>query len=174
MVPARSRTDFPTAVQQILQILESGEPYTLNRLTQESGLNFRTVKKAVEFLQRNRRLLQEKTLEVSSADRLTIIRSRERAGGMALYPDRIQQLIIKTAYYPTVSREEEILTYLFIVNALDVSRAADIPEDSKLRELLEAEHVARTPGGKYYLTSDGQTIARGALRLYPELKNASG
>jgi hypothetical protein len=93
---------------------------------------------------------------------------------LALYPEKIQQLIIKTAYYPTVSREEEILAYLFIANASDASRAVDIPEDSKLGELLGAEHVARTPGGRYYLTSDGQTIARGALRLYPELKDVSG
>ncbi len=174
MVPGRSRTDFPTAVEQILEILESGESYTLNRLTQESGLNFRTVKKAVEFLQRNQKLLQERILEVSTADRLTIIRTRERVGGLALYPEKIQHLIIKTAYYPTVSREEEILAYLFIANASDASRAVDIPKDSKLSGLLGAEHVARPPSGRYYLTSDGQTIARGALRLYPELKDASG
>ncbi len=174
MVPARSRTDFPTAVERILEILESGEPYTLNRLTQESGLNFRTVKKAVELLQKSQKLLRERILEVSTAEKLTIIRARERAGGLALYPEKIQQLIIRTAYYPTVSREEEILAYLFIANASDASRAVDIPEDSKLGGLLEAEHVARTPGGRYYLTSDGQTIARGALRLYPELKDVTG
>jgi len=171
VVQGRARTDFATAVQRIFSVLESGEPYTLNKLSRESKLNFRTVKKVIEFIQKTQRTFLEKAVEVSStSDNMTIIRIRDRSG-LAFYPDNIQKLIIKTSYYPTASREEEILVYLLMVNAIDINKAVSIPGDTKLRELIEAEHVAETAGGRYYLTSDGQMIARGAVELYPELKS---
>ncbi|MGH9876526.1 MAG: hypothetical protein ACRD5H_02730 [Nitrososphaerales archaeon] len=129
------------------------------------------MKKAVEFIQRSQKSFLEKAIEVSStADNMTIIRIKDRSG-LAFYPDNIQRLIIKTSYYPTASREEEILAYLLMVNATNANRAVSIPEDMKLKELVEAEHIAKTPNGRYYLTSDGQMIGKGALELYPELKN---
>lgn len=166
----RPRTDFPTAVQKIYRVLENGEPFTLNRLSQETKLNFRTVKKAIDFIQINQKSFLEKAVEVSSAsDNLTIVRVRSRSG-LGFYPESIQKLIIKTSYYPTASREEEILAYLLMANATDDRRAVNLSEDRKLRELVEAEHITKTLDGGYYLTPDGQMIAKGALDLYPELR----
>jgi hypothetical protein len=109
----------------------------------------------------------------STSENLTIVHAKERAG-LALYPENIQRLIVKTAYYPTSSREEEILAFLLIHNATGASKGQSIPDgDSKLKSLVEAEHIARTSDGRYYLTADGQMIARGALKLYPELREVS-
>lgn len=168
---SESRTDFPTAVQKILKVLEKGEPYTLNKLAQETGLNFRTVKKVLEFLEAQTSFLEDKVLEVySPGENLTVIRLKEKTG-LAMYPEHIQHLIIRTTYYPTTSREEEILAYLLMQSATSEEGAVSIPESKILQELIEVEHVAKTKNARYYLTSDGQIIAKGALKLYPELKN---
>lgn len=169
---SRTRTDFSTAIQKVLSTLESGEPYTLNKLAQDTKLNFRTVKKAIELLQESQKLLHDKVLETSSMDNLTLIRIKDK-GGLALYPENVQRLILRTSYYPTASREEQVLTYLLLNNATNERSAIEMPEDKVVIELIEAEHIAKSEEGKYYLTSVGQMIAKGALKLYPELKDIS-
>lgn len=166
----RKRTDFVTAVRNILNVLKTGEPYTLNKLSEEAHLNFRTVKKILEVLESNAELVSGKTLDVSVFDNLTVVRMKEKTG-LTSYPQHIQNLIIKTAHYPTPSREEEILVHLLLKNALGSSSAITIPEDNILQELVDAEHVGKTKDHAYYLTSDGKYIAKGALELYPELQN---
>lgn len=165
----RKRTDFVTAVRNTLNVLKTGEPYTLNKLSEETHLNFRTVKKILEVLESNAELVSGKTLDVSIFDKLTIVRMKEKTG-MTSYPPHIQNMIIKTTHYPTPSREEEVLVHLFLKNAFGTSSAINITEDNVLRELVDAEHVGKTKKHTYYLTSDGKYIAKGALELYPELK----
>ena len=46
----KTRTDFATALEKILDILESGKPYSLSKLAKEANLNFRTVKKILHVL----------------------------------------------------------------------------------------------------------------------------
>lgn len=164
------RTDFSTAIQRVLHTLKNGDPYTLNKLSQEAKLNFRTVKKIIDFLQKNQISTLDKTLEVSSTDNLTFIRLKEKSG-LALYPEHIQQLIIRTTYYPTTTREEEVLAYLFLHEATNGKSAVNISKDKIVEELIKAEHLAKTNDGRYYLTEDGIMIARGAIKLYPELDN---
>ena len=168
----KTRTDLVTAVQKTLEVLKSGEPYTLNKLSRDTKLNFRTIKKILTVLESSQSSFSGKVLDVSVLDKLTVIRMKEKTG-LALYPQDIQNLIIKTAHYPTVSREEEILVYLLLKNAKSSSSGITLTEDQILKELVEAEHVAKTTDGRYYLTADGQFIAIGALKLYPELKNVS-
>ena len=165
----RKRTDFVTAARKTLEVLKTGEPYTLNKLSEETHLNFRTVKKILDVLESNAKLVSGKSLDISEFDNLTVVRMKEKTG-FASYPQNIQNLIIKTTYYPTPSREEEILVHLLLKDALTRSSAITLPEDSILHELKDAEHIGKTKDGKYYLTSDGKYIAKGALELYPELQ----
>lgn len=164
----RSRKDFATAVRIIIDTLQSGEPYTINKLTGKTGLNFRTVKKAVDFLETLQKGFLEKKFDISHAGKLTLIQLKNRIG-LASLPENIQQLIIKTAYYPTVSREEEILAYLLLHNAVDAYSGISIQRDKTLEDLVEAEHV-EAKDGKYHLTSVGKMVSEGALKLYPELR----
>lgn len=165
----RDRKDILTATTILLETLKSGEPFTLNKLSQETGLNFRTVKKVLELLQKSQEVFQEKRIDVSQADNLTLIQMKEKSG-LTVLPEHVQHLIIKTAYFPTVSREEEILAYLLLRNATSVKLAVPMQKDSILEGLIEAEYIAEQDG-KYYLTQIGQMVAKGALKLYPELKN---
>ena len=164
----KTRTDFPTALEMVLDVLKTGEPYSLSKLAQEANLNFRTVKKILRVLEASQSSFSGKYLDVSNLDNLTVVKMKEKTG-MTLFPEHIQNLIIKTSHYPTVSREEEILTYLLLKNAINPDLSIDLLEDHILKELVEAEHVGKI-NDKYYLTEDGMYIAKGALKLYPELK----
>ncbi|MCH7969276.1 MAG: hypothetical protein IH841_08560 [Thaumarchaeota archaeon] len=164
----KTRTDFPTALEMVLDVLKTGEPYSVSKLAQEANLNFRTVKKILHVLESSQSSFSGKHLDVSNLDNLTVVKMKEKTG-MTMFPEHIQNLIIKTSHYPTVSREEEVLTYLFLKNAINPDFRIDLPEDHVLKELVEAEHVGKI-NGKYYLTEDGRYIAKGALKLYPELK----
>lgn len=171
MIGMKTRTDFVTGLHKILEILKSGEPYTLNKLSQEANLNFRTVKKALSVLESSQLSFSGKYLDVANLDNLTVVRLREKTG-LTLFPENIQKLIIKTSHYPTVAREEEILVYLLLKNATNKESAVALPEDHILKQLIEAEHVGKI-GNRYYLSEDGKYIANGALKLYPELEKIS-
>ena len=164
----KTRTDFATALEMILDILESGKPYSMSKLAKEANLNFRTVKKILHVLESSQSSFSGKYLDVTNLDNLTVVKMKEKTG-MTLFPEHIQNLIIKTSHYPTVSREEEILTHILLKNATNPDSAIDLLEDHILKELVEAEHVGKI-NDKYYLTEDGRYIAKGALKLYPELK----
>lgn len=167
----RDRKDILTATTMILETLKRGEPFTLNKLTMETGLNFRTVKKSLMLLETISGSLQDKQIDVSHANKMTLIQMKEKTGFASL-PEHVQHLIIKTAYYPTVSREEEILAYLLLHNAADSRSAISMHKDGTLEGLVEAEHVEEKQG-RYYLTSVGKMVAQGALKLYPELKTVT-
>ncbi|MHB8602936.1 MAG: hypothetical protein ACYC6W_10695 [Nitrosotalea sp.] len=166
---ARARTDFATAVEKTLETLKSGESFTQNKLAQKTELNFRTLQKVLIHLGGVQSVLQDKIIDISDLDNVKIVRMKERVG-LTSFPDNIQKMIIKTLYYPTASREEEVLVHLFIRKAVSKDSAIRILEDSVLKELLGIEYITKTKSASYYLTSDGMMVAKGALKLYPELK----
>lgn len=168
MKRTQTRTDLSTATGMVLKTLESGEPFTLNKLSNETSLNFRTVKKVLNILEKYQAILLEKKIDVSTLDNLTIIQMRDRSGLLSL-PEKVRHLIIKASYYPTVSREEEILTYLLAHDATKIDSRIKIDKDQTLVKLIKAGHVEEK-NGKFYLTNMGKLVANGALILYPELK----
>lgn len=165
----QTRTDLSTATGVVLKTLESGEPFTLNKLSNETSLNFRTVKKVLDLLEKYQTILLEKKIDVSNLNKLTIIQMRERSGMLSL-PEKVRHLIIKASYYPTVSREEEILTYLLVHNATELDSRIKIDRDRTLEKLIKAGHIEEK-NGRFYLTNMGKIVANGALTLYPELKS---
>jgi predicted transcriptional regulator len=156
---AKTRTDFSSAVSKTLKVLKDGESYTQNKLAQ----------KILALLSDVQSTLHERKIYISEMENAKVIRMGERSG-LASFPEKIQNLILKTVYYPTTSREEEILTHLLLTNALDEKSSIVIPKDKILSELIEAEFVTKTNKGRFHLTSDGKMIAKGALKLYPELR----
>lgn len=170
---ARSRTDFSSAVFKTLEVLKDGESYTQNKLAQKTDLNTRTINKILIMLTDVQNTLREKEIDISEMENAKIIRMNDRSG-LASFPEKIQSLILKTVYNPTTSREEEILTYLWLSNAVDIKSSISIPENKILSELVDAEFITKTKDRKFYLTSDGKVIAKGALKLYPELREMKG
>jgi len=125
----------------------------------------------LEELQRIRNLiLLEKKTDVSTLDNLTIVQTRDGSGFLSL-PEKVRRLIIKASYYPTISYEEEILTYLLVRDATKAASRIKMNKDQTLARLIKAGHVEEQ-GNKFYLTNMGQIVANGALLLYPELKSA--
>ncbi|PJC50528.1 MAG: hypothetical protein CO032_04330 [Nitrosopumilales archaeon CG_4_9_14_0_2_um_filter_34_16] len=167
----KTRTSIVDALHIVLEVLKSGEPFTLNKLAKESDLNFRTVKKIIDVLQSSHISFSGKQLEVSDLESTTIIQLKEKTG-LLLFPESIQNLIIKTNHYPVASRDEEILVHLLLKKATTPENAVYLPEGRMIEELVGAEHVGKI-GNRFYLTEDGRYIAKGALELYPELESIS-
>lgn len=167
--PRKGRNDFTSAVRIILDRLEGGEPYTVNKLTDVTGLNYRTVKKALALLESVQAELESKRLDISHADKMTMVHMKARVG-MTSLPDNIQQLIIKTAYYPTPSAEEELLVHLLLHKAVGPASARPLRHFKTVDELVEAGQIG-SKDGKYYLSSMGKTVAEGSLKIYPELRD---
>ena len=166
-----SRTSIVDALHIVLEILKSGEPFTLNKLARESGLNFRTVKKIIDILQSSNNSFFGRQLDVLDLQSSTVIQLKEKTG-LLLFPEAIQNLIIKTNHYPVASRDEEVLVYLLLQKATGRENAVRLPESKIVKELVEAEHVGKI-GERFYITKDGAYIAQGALELYPELRDIS-
>lgn len=165
----RSRTDFPSAVQEVLKVLSDGRPYTIARLAQEANLNFRTVKKAIELIEKTQATLQSKRVEVSAtSDNHTVIRITEKAGFASL-PENIQNMVLKSLY-PSITEEDKVLVGLLKRGAVSEKTAVEMESSTALERLLEAEHVLSS-GTRFYLSKDAQMIAKSALRFYPELKD---
>jgi|APSaa5957512535_1039671.scaffolds.fasta_scaffold16147_2 hypothetical protein len=170
---AKTRTDFSSAVSKTMEVLQDGEYYTQNSLAQKTELNSRTIQKVLILLNNVQSTLREKKIDISVMENAKVIRMSERSG-LASFPEKVQSLILKTIYNPTTSREEEILTHLLLTNALNEKSAIIIPKDKILSELIDAEFVVKTTKDKFYLTSDGKITAKGALKLYPELREMKG
>ena len=149
--------------------MSDGRPYTIARLAREANLNFRTVKKAVEFLNKLQPTMQSRRIDISgTSERNTIVQSREKSG-LASLPENIQGMVIR-ATYPGITEEEKVLAYLMNRGAVSEKTAVAIKRGKALSKLLEAEHVIQTGTSKFYLSKDAQMIAKGALSTYPELQ----
>lgn len=165
----RPRTDFPSAVQEVLKVLSDGRPYTIARLAREANLNFRTVKKAIELIEKTQATLQSKRVEVSAtSDNHTVIRITEKAGFASL-PENIRNMVLKSLY-PSITEEDKILVRLWKRGAVSEKTAVEMESSGALERLIEAEHVLRS-GTRFYLSKDAQMIAKSALQIYPELKD---
>lgn len=83
-------------------------------------------------------------------------------------PLNIQKMLLRTSYYPTPDRNEEVLVYLLQKGAIKNTSAIQMDSSTILDELVTAEHIIKK-GKKYYLSDMGVITAKGAMSLYPEL-----
>lgn len=164
----RQRTDFASAVTKTLKVLESGESYTQNKLAEKAELNLRTIQKILQHITQVQKYLNDQMVDISILDSSKIIRMREKSG-LSSFPENIQKLIVKTAYYPVPSNKETTLVHLLLRKAASKKSAIGLPEASDLKDLVKGEQIVKTNDGMFYLTEEGKIIAFGALKLYPEL-----
>lgn len=170
------RTSCPDAVRIVLDTLTRAQlPYSISHLSRETGLNRRTVMKTLGILLEAQKSLKEKTLDVSKLGKTTVIQLNER-GGLLKLPEDLQNLIIRTAYYPTPSRDEEILVYLSREKAVSAESAIELDQSALVKKLVEQGQlveVTKDDNRTYYLSDEGQIVSRGALKIYPELESAT-
>jgi predicted transcriptional regulator len=166
------RKSFSEAVRIVLDTLKTGEPYSISRLSREAGLNRRTVEKALEILEETQKYFLEKKLDITKLGQARLVQLSERAGLLNL-PEDLQRLIIRTAYYPTPSREEEILVHLYREKAFSPESAIALSKSTLIQKLLKQGQLLEASSGNMraqYLSDEGKIVAEGALKLYPELK----
>jgi len=164
------RKSFPEAVRIVLDTMTKGNAFSLSDLSRQAGLNRRTVEKALNLLSVTQNYLQENKLEITNIAHTKIVRLDKRTGLLGL-PEELQKLIIKTAYYPSPSREEEILVYAYRQEAFSPEKAVEMEKSLLVKKLLKQGQLQETAEGKIFLTDEGKIIVQGALKLYPELKD---
>ncbi len=167
------RTSFPEAVKTIIETLEKGDSFSVSRLSQATNLNRRTVQKAVDFLKEIQHAFLEMRLDVTELQGAKVIQIKKSVGMLSL-PEHIQHLIIRMAYFPTPSREEEILVHAFTKKALSAETAIRVSRSQLVDKLLKQGQLEETENSRarasIYLSDEGQIVAKGALKLYPELQ----
>ncbi len=161
------RTDLASATLQIMKTLQNGESYTLNKISRETELNFRTVQKVFKLIEAFQEQLESKKINIIRQNHVIRIQMKSKSGITSM-PTPIQKMLIRTSYYPTPGRNEELLVYLLQNNATKNSSAIQMNSNKLLDELVAAEHVIKK-GKKYHLSEMGQIAAKGAMSLYPEL-----
>jgi hypothetical protein len=164
------RKSFPEATKIVLDTLGKGESFSISELSKQAGLNRRTVEKSLEVLAIAQNYFLERKLEITPLRHAKIVQLSKRSGLLNL-PENLQKLIIRTVYYPSPSREEEILVYAYIKDAFSPEKAIEITKSTLVKKLLKQGQLIKNEDGRIYLSDEGKIVAEGALNLYPELKN---
>lgn len=161
------RTDLVTATLQVMKTIQDGDEYTLTMISEKTSLNFRTVQKSLRLIEEFQKGFELKKLNIVHLKNVTRIQMTPKSG-LTSMPINVQKMLIRTSYYPTPSREEEVLVYLSQKGAIDVKSGIGMESSKILEELVNAEHIIKK-GKKFYLSDMGVITAKGAVSLYPEL-----
>jgi len=163
-----TRTSFPEAIKTVLTTLDTGESFSISDLSRQANINRRTLEKTIETLVFMQKYLLKKRLEIIRSRNAKIVQLSERFGLLNL-PEELQTLIIKTVYYPSPSREEEILVFAHRQKALSPQTSTKMEKSTLVKKLLKQGQFLETRDGKLYLSDEGRIVAEGVLKLYPEL-----
>lgn len=167
-----TRTTLTEACRIILQCLkEAGKPVTMSDLVRMTELNRKTVDKCAEFLQNIQKELERNKIVLNEMNHLKLIKLEPRVGMLSL-PEKTQKLIIRTLYYPEPSEEVYLLAHLYLRKALDPKRAIRMPKTKPMQKLIKQGQILESRK-RIYLSSEGMKVAKGALAIYPELKNTT-
>lgn len=161
------RTSFPEAVKKVLEALKKEKSLSVNALSRETGLNRRTVEKALKLLLDIQPYFQEIKLSSVQSDWRKLVAVSERTGLLEL-PENVQRLIIRTMYYPNPSEEEIVLIHLLLSEAFSPEKSLSLRKDQTIQKLVDQGQVLEG-NKKLYLSDEGKIVAQGALKIYPEL-----
>jgi hypothetical protein len=167
-----TRTTLTEACRIILQSLkQTGKPVTISELVRMTELNRKTVDKCTEFLQLIQKELERNKIILNQMNHLKLIELEPRVGMLSL-PEKTQRLIIRALYYPEPSEEVYLLVHLYLRKAVDPEHAILVPKTKPARKLSKQGQILESGKG-IYLSSEGMKVAKGALRIYSELRNAA-
>ncbi len=164
----RTRTSFPEAVKITLDTLINGDIFSVSQLSRESGLNQRTIEKSLNCLLTIQDYFEKNKLIVNKTPGMIAVQLTEKSGLFSL-PEKLQKFVIRTLYFPTPSREEEILVYLYIKEAFNPEDIEHLDKMDMVEKLEKQGQIIRAREGKYYLSDEGIIVAKGIIKLYPEL-----
>src|SRR5487761_358765 len=91
--------------------------------------------------------------------------------GLLGLPQDVQMMLIRTKYFPQPSREQEILTHLYLRGAFQKDSAVNLMEDETVKKLEKTENIEHSEKESgFFLTDIGKNVAEGTMEIYPELK----
>ena len=161
------KRDVVSVLEDITDALNSSEePLTTREIAQLKGLDWKTTDKYLRALS-----------NLAVHGRVTLVKDGtnvklwglERTG-LASRPEE-EQLRIVRRHFPEADAKDRALVGLFLGGALDESRAVSLAESGATGE-LHATGMIVTKEGHSHLTELGATIAKGLLKIYPELAKA--
>lgn len=166
-----TRTPLDEAVKEIFKLLvESEKSYSMTSLARESHLHRKTVQKSIELLSTLEKYLEDYRLTLREVDNRKII-TLERRVGLLSYPEEVQKFIIKSKYFPMPSEETYVMLHLYLRDAISREKAVPLEgKENEMKKLIKQEKINQKGATKYYLSDEGITIAKGALKIYPELE----
>jgi len=170
--PQIERTSFPKAVKTVLDTLEKGEAFSITHLARETNLNRRTVEKVLNLLCEVQKSFDDKRLDIMKVNKAKIVQLRRKVGLLNL-PEELQKSIVRAIYFPIPSREEELLVYAYLKKAWSPENAIDLERTRIVEKLLKQGQFLESEEKKIYLSAEGRIVAKGALKLYPELEKLS-
>ena len=162
-----SRTSFPEAVKTVLEALETERSSSVTKLSRKTGLNRRTVEKSLKLLLEIQPHFQTIKLSSVESDWRRLVEVKPKTGLLDL-PEHVQKLIIRTMYYPNPSEEEIVLIHLLLNDALSTEKALPLNKTHAVHKLVEQGQILEE-NDKMYLSDEGEIVAQGALKIYPEL-----
>jgi hypothetical protein len=167
-----NRTSLDDACEVIIkQLLEKQKPYSITGLAKEAGLHRKTVEKSINLLLTLEEIWNEYyRLKLNTIDNRKIITLESRTGLLS-YPEDIQRLIIKARHFPMPTQEAYVLVNLYLNGAVSPKNA--LPVEGKkeiLNKLLKQEQIKEQGKSHYYLLEEGIIVAKGTLRIFPELE----
>jgi len=169
-----NRTSFAQACLSIMKSLEEEQqkPRSISGLARDVELHRKTVEKCIELLSElEKNWFDIYRLKLQEIDDRRKIVSLERRTGLLSYPEDIQNLIIRTKHYGTPSKETYVIINLYFKDATTKEKAtSSLDEDETVSKLVKQGQVMKTERGRFYLSKEGITIAKGAMRVYPELE----
>jgi len=160
-----SRTSLIDAVRIVLMNIPDG-PVTVRELAVRTGLNWRTVKKALEIIRDTQRFLGGREVILEKVGKTYVVRTERRR--LLSLPLEKRMKYVRERYFPEPGPEELLLGKLFIRGAVSPEGAVKVEISSVVEKLLSQGQLAVNSKGEVYLTKEGQIAARGVLKLYPE------
>ena len=171
---AEDRTSLSEAVKIVLKEIEkkgTSHPLTINDIARDTKLNQRTVKKVVDILECTNSALTKKSLLISRTGSGRYIEMEPKQMGLLGLPQDVQMMLIRTKYFPQPSREQEILTHLYLRGAFQKDSAVNLMEDETVKKLEKTENIEHSEKESgFFLTDIGKNVAEGTMEIYPELK----
>jgi hypothetical protein len=169
-ISENARTSLAEACERVMKVLATQQkPYSISGISRESGLHRKTVEKCIQLMVNlESKWLDDYKLAMHTVDNKKIIRL-ERRTGLLSYPLDVQSLILRARHFPMPSNETYVIMNLFLQDAISRKTAIDLKEDEMTKKLVTQGQIIKSEDG-FYLSQEGLTVAEGALKLYPFLK----
>jgi len=164
---SQSRTAFPIALERTLDTLEEGRMFSIRKLAEATDVSPTTMKKVLKTLIFIQLRLRNKRIYLTKTSGTSIVQLEPL--GLSNLPNELQKHIIRMMYYPAPDEDQKLLVSLLQKKAMKKEKAIVLESSEELTKLVKQGQILESPKG-YYLSDEGIIVAKGALKLYPELE----